>query len=300
MISRIFILTSGGVLCYSYNFLPQQGDVQIDDLVAGFLTAISNWAKELDGGEVRALSFKNFNFIYKRDEKYNLIFVLVCDPEDIEEEVQKKLSLMKKEFIRRYNPLLENFSGCVSDFDEFDDYIEEKIYIPPKILLVGCLGVGKTTILDLFPGETVLELDDDMNEVIQKSIQVDNLDLIKEFIIREIDLEDLVKNSKLYRNLLDSVDIISIVTNSRGSNLGKTKSLLNRLKKKITKPDIYIIANFQDQQSVAFAPEKIEKSFDIQTFGFSAVKNDAKKKILSIFSEMLKKSVLEKKIRKEE
>ena len=40
----------------------------------------------------------------------------------------------------------------------------------PKMLLIGEEGVGKSTIMNLFPGETILELDDDLNEIIQKPI----------------------------------------------------------------------------------------------------------------------------------
>ena len=77
---------------------------------------------------------------------------------------------MKKEFIKAYKPYLENWTGNVSVFQNFDEFIEENIFIPPKILLVGEKGVGKTTIMDLFPGETIIELDDDLVETIQKPI----------------------------------------------------------------------------------------------------------------------------------
>ena len=165
MISRILILAPGGVLFYSKNFLIEEAEPNSvatdDDLIGGFLTAISSFAKEIKSGEVRALNFGNVNFIYSHDIKYGCIFILISDIFDLEDEVREKLEIMKEEFIERYSSDLEHFSGKVSQFQEFDEFVEENIFIPPKLLLIGENGVGKTTIMDLFPGETILELDED-------------------------------------------------------------------------------------------------------------------------------------------
>lgn len=291
MISRILIIASGGLLCYSKTFVGETG--VDDDLVSGFLTAVSNFAREIKGGEITALNFRNFNFIYAYDERLDVMFVIVIDIEDIEEEAQNKANLLKGEFLKRYSKFLENWTGDVTVFREFDSFVEENIFIPPKILLVGEDGVGKTAIMNLFPGETVLELDEDLNEIIQKPINVAGLN-IKQFMLRELHLEDLIDNSRLYRPLLNSVDIICIVTNSAASNLGRTKKLYSRLKPMVKKADFYVIANFQDHKDSAFEPSKIEEAFGCKTFGFSATEEDAKNKMFAIMVEMLKDSILEK------
>ena len=127
------------------------------------------------------------------------IFILISDIFDLEDEVREKLDLMKEEFIERYGSYLKNFNGMVSQFQEFDEFVEDYIFIPPKILLIGENGVGKTTIMDLFPGETILELDEDHIEIIEKYVGVSGIGNLKQFLIREVDLEDLVNNSKLYK-----------------------------------------------------------------------------------------------------
>ena len=146
------------------------------------------------------------------------MFVLVCDIDDIKEEVREKAELLKKEFLKRYRNNLANWTGEISVFQGIDDYVEENIFIPPKILLVGEPGVGKSTIMNLFPGENIIHLDDDFNEIIQKPINVTGLD-IKQFILREININDLIDNSKHYRSLLNSVDVICLVTNCFGAFL---------------------------------------------------------------------------------
>ena len=148
--------------------------------------------------------------------------------------------------------------------------------------------------MNLFPGETILELDEDLNEIIQKSIKISGLKSINEFRLREIELNDLVNNSKIYRALLDSVEIICIVTNSGASNLGRTQKLFSTLKQKVKKANFYIIANFQDLKSVSFEPERICDNFGVKTFGFSATQEEAKEEIYSIVKEMIQTSILDK------
>ncbi len=221
------------------------------------------------------------------------MFVVVTDINDIEIEAKIKVDLLKEEFINRYAKSLKKWTGEVSIFREIDDFVEQNIFIPPKILLLGEDGVGKTSIMNLFPGETVLELDEDLNEIIQKAINVEGLDL-NQFILREMNLEEIIDNARLYRPLLNSVDVVCIVTNSAASNLGRTQRLVPILKKKVTKADFFIIANFQDLKDQAFTPEKIEESFKIPTFGFSATKETSTEDIFTIMGEILTTSIIEK------
>ncbi|MFX1448819.1 MAG: hypothetical protein ACFFCG_11905, partial [Promethearchaeota archaeon] len=86
MILKIFIIGPGGILCYSKNFFEQ---IDIDEgIISGFLTAISNFAREIKGGEIKALIFRNFNFVYSYSIEYNCIFVIVIDKDDLEEEAR--------------------------------------------------------------------------------------------------------------------------------------------------------------------------------------------------------------------
>ena len=292
MISKILIIMSGGVLCYSKTFVGN--DNIDDDLVSGFLTAISNIAKEIGGGEIESLNFRNFNFVYTHDDEKLCMFIIVTDIDDPEDEAREKLELLKTEFIDRYHDDLINWSCETKKFEPFNGFVEKHIFIPPKILLCGEEGVGKTSIINLFPGETILELDDDLNENIQKSIPIADLKRIKEVVLREMDLKELVDNSKLYRLILDSVDVICLVTNSGASNLGRTKRLYSLLVQKVKKADFYVIANFQDLKKTSYEPEKVEEMLEIKTFGFSAIQDSAKARMYSIIRDMLTISITDK------
>ncbi|MFW9942607.1 MAG: hypothetical protein ACFFFT_16330 [Candidatus Thorarchaeota archaeon] len=165
---------------------------------------------------------------------------------------------------------------------------------PLNILLTGESGVGKTTILNLFPGEIILELDDDLNEIFQKPIDVPNLEGVEQCILREIDLRDLTNNFVSYWELLRSIDIICVVTDSTERNIENTVELLSELKDKLPEIEFYIIANFQDRESISFSIEKVENILKENTFGFSAIQEDSKEGIIAIIKEILKISNLEK------
>ena len=57
---------------------------------------------------------------------------------------------------------------------------------PLRILITGEKGVGKTAVMNLLPGETILKIDDDLNELVQNSIELEGLG---EAILMEINLE---------------------------------------------------------------------------------------------------------------
>lgn len=286
------MISSGGVLCYSKNFFE---DIMIkEEIVGGFLSAVSDFAQEIKGGQIKTLSFRNFNLFYSYSNEFDYIFVIVTNKDDLEREIRPKVELMKSEFIMRFRSHLKEWAGNTSIFKDFDEIVEKKIIIPPKILLMGVKGVGKKTMMDLLPGENILDIDEDLNEISQKLIRLSNLKDIKQCIIKKIDMEVLAYNTTRYKILLETVDVIIIITNSADSNLRLTKNLYSRIKPKVHKADFYLIANYQDEEDTAFEPEKIETVFNLKTYGFSAIKYDSDKKILFIINEILRISVKKK------
>jgi len=289
MISKIFIIGAKGDLVYSKTFF---GANHQDKETIKFLTSINHVGKRVIGKPIRSLNFANFYYMYSQDEQDNL-FIIASDLKDPEEEIRSKLNLLKEEYYKQQNKLGKSGGNSIK-IEEFDDFTLDQIYVPPKILLVGEAGVGKSMIMNLFPGETILELDNDMNETIEKVVNLTDLKGITQYTIREINFQNLVERAKDYSSLLKTANIICIVTNSGAGNLSRTMGLFNHLKDQVENADFYIIANFQDLVNSAFDPDKIRESFGIMTFGFSATQKDSREHIYMIIKRMLEISIIEK------
>jgi len=289
MISEIFIIGAKGDLVYSKTFF---GVNHRDKETIKFLTSINYVGQKVIGEHIRSLKFENFTYMYSQDEQENL-FIIVSDIKDPEEEVRSKLILLKEEYYRQQAKIGEPGGNSIKA-EDLDDFALDQIYVPPRILLVGETGVGKSTIMNLFPGETILELDNDMNETIEKVVNLTDLKGITQYTIREVNFQNLVERAKDYSSLIKSVNIICIVTNSGAGNLSRTMGLFNRLKDQVEKADFYILANFQDSVNSAFDPDKIRESFGITTFGFSANQKDSREHIYMIIKRMLEISIIEK------
>ena len=158
---------------------------------------------------------------------------------------------------------------------------------PQNILLTGESGVGKTTILNLFPGDIVLELDDNFNEIFQKSVELGKSKDTQEYIVREIDLRDLVKDFIAYKKILDLIDTIFVIVDSTEDNIKSTKELLSRLKDKLIHSNFYIIANFQDRKSISLDLDKISSIMKYKVYDFSAIQKDSRDKLFSIINDTM-------------
>ena len=166
---------------------------------------------------------------------------------------------------------------------------------PPNILLTGVNGVGKSTILNLFPGEVVLEIDDSFNEIIQKSIVISNIKKIDNCILREIDIRELIDNFNSYYNIISLIDIICLVIDSTERNILESQELLLKLRESVPDVKYFVIANFQDRKSISWNEDKIESNLKLKTFGFSAIQDDSEQILSSIIKEILKITFQKKK-----
>jgi len=285
-------MSAGGILCYSKDFF--ESIIQDQDLVGGFLTGISDFTKEVTGDEIKSIKLKNYRFIYSISSQLNYIFVIVVEINDQEAAARSKLELMQHEFIKRYENILRNWNGDAKLFDGFDEFTNEFMYLPLKVLITGEEEVGKNTLLDLLDGEAVLELDDDLNESIMKEVSMTTHPGIKQCNFRIKDMNQLKNNPTTYKSLLRTTDLIMIVSNSAASNLSRVRDFIHFLKTRIRTPHLYIIANFQDLDQFAFEPEKIEESLGIKTYGFSAIQPGSKAKFNEILNEILEGIISEK------
>jgi len=265
----------------------QYGDKKVDqDLISGFLTALASFSTEVKGGKIESLVMQDIRFIYSVADN-ELLFVFCCDKDDLEEEVQGRIEKVKGEFNRMFADQVINWNGNVTIFRPFDEIVDDMIVLPLKIVLVGEPGVGKSTLFDFFPGEGMITLDDNDNEIFKKSVAVDGIQNVKQMDMFKFDLESLMKDIRFQVDLLKSSDIVILVVSSGVSNVSRTKKNVDKLKANVRKGRLVVLANMQDMNDVALEPEMIEQNLGLKTYGFSATDPEAKSKFFALIGTML-------------
>ncbi|MHA1682545.1 MAG: GTPase [Promethearchaeota archaeon] len=274
---------SGGLLAYS----RQYGEKKVDqDLISGFLTALASFSTEVKGGAIESLVMEDIRFIYSLGD-YDVIFVFCCDKDDLEEEVQNRIKVVKGEYYKMFGDNLKAWNGNMSIFKPFDEVVDDLILLPLKIVIIGEADVGKSTLLNFFPGEAILSFDDNDNAIMRKSVEVEGIKNVKQIDFFKFDLEALMSEIRFQADLLKSADIVLLVVSSGASNIARTKKHVKRLKAVVRSGRLITLANKQDMKDVAYDPEFIAKNYGLKTYGFSATAPDAKVKFFELIGLML-------------
>ncbi|MBD3185397.1 hypothetical protein GF325_01105 [Candidatus Bathyarchaeota archaeon] len=283
MIRNFMVIMSGGLLAYS----RQYGEKKVDqDLISGFLTALASFSSEVKGGAIESLVMEDIRFIYSLGEN-DIIFVFCCDKDDLEDEVQERIGKVKDEFYEMFGDQLKKWSGNMSIFRPFDEIVDDLILLPLKIVIVGEANVGKSTLLNFFPGEAILSFDENDNAIMKKSVEVEGIKNVKQIDFFKFDLDALMNDLRFHADLLKSADIVLLVVSSGASNIARTKKHIKRLKEKVRPGRLICLANKQDMKDVAYEPEFIAKNYGMKTYGFSATKPSAKDDFFHLIGTML-------------
>lgn len=277
------MIASGGMLVYS----RQYGSKQVDqDLISGFLMALSNFSVEVKGGAIESLVMQDVRFIYSLGD-YEYLFVFCTDKDDMQEEVQARIDRVKAEFYSMFGDQLKNWNGNVTIFKPFDEIVDELVMLPLKIVIVGEPGVGKTTILKFFPGDSILSFDDADTPIEKKSVEVEGIQNVRQIDFFKYTLESLIEEIRFHLDVLKSADLVILVVSSGASNVGRTKKHVKKLKNFIREGRLVCLANMQDMKDVALEPAVIEKALGLKTYGFSARAPDSKTKFFQLIGQML-------------
>ncbi|MHA1715690.1 MAG: Rab family GTPase [Promethearchaeota archaeon] len=265
----------------------QYGEKQVDqDLISGFLTALSSFSVEVKGGAIKSLVMEDIRFIYKMGD-HETLFVFCCDKDDLEEEVEERIEKVKNKFCEMFADKLKDWNGNLSYFKPFDDVIDDLIAIPLKIILVGEPGVGKSTILDFFPGDAILSFDDADTAIMKKQVEVEGIPYVNQIDFIKYDLETLMNEIRFHAEILKSADLVLLIVSSGASNVSRTKKQVKKLQSFVREGRLVCLANMQDMKDVALEPEFIQKNLGLKTYPFSAVQKDSKERFFNLIGEML-------------
>ncbi|HMF31646.1 MAG TPA: hypothetical protein VKK79_09540 [Candidatus Lokiarchaeia archaeon] len=112
-IEEIFIITNAGVCIYS-----KSRKVTMDkNIIAGFLTALNSFSKEMSKEPISSIVLNNFRFTFSAFQ--NLLFIIRTDIASNQAVIEENLMKIQNIFFKFYPP--ENFPK------EWDQYVENSM-----------------------------------------------------------------------------------------------------------------------------------------------------------------------------
>ena len=118
MIHNIYILKRDGMCVLHRKYGSLEAD---EDLVSGFLSALTSFGKTISGKEVESVNFGDKKFVTVPSE--HLLFVSYCDKDD---EVKNLLAKIRDHFINSYGSL-QGWNGERSIFEDFLSKIDKMV-----------------------------------------------------------------------------------------------------------------------------------------------------------------------------
>jgi len=117
----LWILSSDGITMYSRVYNPKVNE----QLFGAVMSAINKFAEKIADGGISSFELSDIKFsIIKKNE---ILFVANADLEEKDKKINQELSSISDKFFEIYSDQLANFSGDVSIFSDFEQYIENSL-----------------------------------------------------------------------------------------------------------------------------------------------------------------------------
>jgi hypothetical protein len=201
-VKEVMVLTSGGVPIFHYS---PTGTRRLDELLSGFLTAITGFAVEFGERSVESLSFEGSDLIYDQSDP-DLLFIFLAESGANKRVLRKVISELRQRFIERYKgkvnldvPVEESFydfkGEVIRTFDFYEDVLAATLklsaFIVPELYTVALqFAKEKGDFLDEFhrefgnPGEKILDSIDGKLSVYELG---ENLSLEEDIVLEIIE-----------------------------------------------------------------------------------------------------------------
>ena len=126
MIHSVYIIHQTSGVCVIYR---KYGTIEFnEDLIAGFLTALGDFSKEVTRGKgnLKILDMVVYNIhLVFRDR---ILVAAASDKKDSKEIAQNKLEIILNQFLDRYLHIFEDWRGDVRLFEDFKEYVDYSLY----------------------------------------------------------------------------------------------------------------------------------------------------------------------------
>jgi hypothetical protein len=125
MLTNIWIIESRSAICvFEANFKKLKID---SDMIAGFLVAILNFAKELADKDIKSITLSGMKITYNVRKGFIIASAFTDNTSEIE--TKELLDKISSEFEHRFSKVISPFSGNTAQFDSFAPYVEDLLHL---------------------------------------------------------------------------------------------------------------------------------------------------------------------------
>ncbi|MFW9921140.1 MAG: hypothetical protein ACFFED_16175 [Candidatus Thorarchaeota archaeon] len=204
-IQEFMVIKPGGVPIFHFSV---DGTRKLDELLSGFLSAITSFASEFGEKSVQSLSFEGSEIMYEQGEE-GLLFVVLVDSVSPKKVVRMVLRDLSRKFqirfaeeLRRDIPIEEKFKVFSSDVDRALDFYENILkitsslspYVVPDIKQQALdIAIKSNSLLDDFhrdfgsAGTRILDAIDGQTPIVNLStglgLELDETNEIVEYLL---------------------------------------------------------------------------------------------------------------------
>ena len=200
-VKEVMVLTAGGVPIFHYS---PTGSRRLDELLSGFLTAITGFAVEFGERSVESLSFEGSDLIYDQSDP-DLLFIFLAESGANKRVLRRVISELRQRFVNRYKgkvnldvPIEEHFLDFKGEVIRAFNFYEGVLvstsklsaFVVPELYTVAFQYAKEKHFLDDYhrefgsPGEKILDAIDGKLSVYDMGV---NLNLEEDIVIEVIE-----------------------------------------------------------------------------------------------------------------
>jgi len=272
MIRGLVVLNTEGRTLYQKIYTPLPGL----DLSAA-LAMVNQVAGMMPEDRVEHTMLVRFRLSFCRARR--LLFVLISDRVNNEEEIQRVMTQFILQFHNRFQSTLQLDKRDADLFKSFDENAAELAgSLPVKLSLAGFGGVGKTTMRKLLRREDIpMEYRPTMfGDTKPVAVGIEPYKLVL------FDFAGQERFMVAWDLLIAGSEIVFVVVDSTPAGVRRTKEvILPLVRNKAPYAQVYVIANKQDLQGAMPASE-IEREMGLPTFPLVAIRPESRERLIAI------------------
>jgi len=143
-VNEFMVLTSGGTPIFHHSTTNIR---KLDDLLSGFISAITSFATEIGERSIQSLSFEGSQLLYEQDEN-GYLFIFLVEAGSSEKVLRAVLRELRREFTSRYKTEMKMEIPILDVFMDFESDVKD-VLVHYEGVLAALAGFSAFTVPEI-------------------------------------------------------------------------------------------------------------------------------------------------------